>query len=255
MAHDLQKASAWKRISAFLFDAIILSIVTVLFAWGLSALVGYNGYHQTLMARYDVFSAEYGVDFSITQAQYDALEEKDRQRVDAAWEAVARDGAAAGAYRMILSLSVVIVSLSILAGYMVTEFFVPLKLKNGMTLGKKIFGLGVMGTDGVRLRGPGLFIRTVLGKYTVETMIPVLILVMIYWGVVGVVGPAIVLLILAGQAAAALCTRREGFRLIHDLMAGTVVVDFASQRIFESREEKNEFLMREAAERAQRQEY
>lgn len=255
MAHDLQKASAWKRISAFLFDAIILSVVTVLFAWGLSALVGYNGYHQTLMARYDAFSSEYGVDFSITQAEYDALEAGERQRVDAAWNAVAEDETAAEAYRMILSLSVVIVSLSILAGYMVTEFFVPLKLKNGMTLGKKIFGLGVMGTDGVRLRGPALFVRTVLGKYTVETMIPVLILVMIYWGVIGIVGPAIILLILVGEAAAALSTRREGFRLIHDLMAGTVEVDFASQRIFESPEEKNAFLMREAAEKAQRQEY
>ena len=255
MAHDLQKASAWKRISAFLFDAIILSVVTVLFAWGLSALVGYNGYHQTLMARYDAFSSEYGVDFSITQAEYDALEAGERQRVDAAWNAVAEDETAAGAYRMILSLSVVIVSLSILAGYMVTEFFVPLKLKNGMTLGKKIFGLGVMGTDGVRLRGPALFVRTVLGKYTVETMIPVLILVMIYWGVIGVVGPVMILLILVGEAAAAVSTRRDGFRLIHDLMAGTVVVDFASQRIFESPEEKNAFLMREAAERARTQEY
>ena len=55
LAHDLQKASAWKRISAFLFDGIILSVVTVLFAWGLSALVGYNGYHRTLMERYEVF--------------------------------------------------------------------------------------------------------------------------------------------------------------------------------------------------------
>ena len=255
LAHDLQKASAWKRISAFLFDVIILSVVTVLFAWGLSALVGYNGYHRTLMARYDAFSSEYGVDFSITRAEYDALEDKDRQRVDEAWQAVAEDDTAAGAYRMILSLSVVIVSLSILSGYMVTEFFVPLKLKNGMTLGKKIFGLGVMGTDGVRLRGPALFIRTVLGKYTVETMIPVLILVMIYWGVIGVVGPVMILLILVGEAAAAVSTRRDGFRLIHDLMAGTVVVDFASQRIFESPEEKNAFLMREAAERARTQEY
>ena len=255
MAHDLQKASAWKRISAFLFDVIILSIITVLFAWGLSALVGYNAYHRTLMVRYDVFASEYGVDFSITQAEYDALEEGERQRVDEAWKAVAEDEEAARAYLMILSLSVVIVSISILAGYTVTEFFVPLKLKNGMTLGKKIFGLGVMTADSVRLRGPALFIRTILGKYTVETMIPVLILVMIYWGVIGIVGPAIILLILIAQITAALATRREGFRLIHDLMAGTVVVDFASQRIFETPGDKTAFLKREAAERARKETY
>ena len=38
MILDLQKASMWKRISAFLFDGILLSIVAVLFALVLSTL-------------------------------------------------------------------------------------------------------------------------------------------------------------------------------------------------------------------------
>ncbi len=255
MAEDLQKASGWKRISAFLFDAIVLAVVAVLIAWGLSAAVGYNGWHRTLMDRYGAFSEEYGVDFGMTRAEYDALDSAERDRVDEAWRAVASDEAASGAYRMILSLSVVILSMSLFCAFLITGFAVPLRLGNGMTLGKKIFGLGVMTVDGIRLGGTGLFIRTVLGKYTVETMIPALMLLMMYWGVVGVVGPSIIFVILAGEICAALVTRSGGVRLIHDLMAGTVVVDYASQRIFDSREDKIAFLKREAAERAEKQQY
>ena len=255
MAEDLQKASGWKRISAFLFDAIILSVVAVLIAWGLSAAVGYNGWHRTLMDRYAVFSERYQVDFSMTKAEYDALETADRERVDEAWQAVASDEAAAGAYRMILGLSVVIVSISLLFAFLIIGFFVPLYFGNGMTAGKKIFGLGVMTAEGIRVGGPALFIRTVLGMYTVETMIPVLLLLMMYWGAVGVIGPAIILLLLLGQAVSALSTRGQGVRLIHDLMAGTVVVDFASQRIFDTREDKIAYLKKEAAERAAREAY
>ena len=50
---ELQKASMWKRISAFLFDAILLGIVAVLFAWGLSALTGYDGYSRTVTESYE----------------------------------------------------------------------------------------------------------------------------------------------------------------------------------------------------------
>ena len=48
MVSDLQKASLWKRISAFLFDFILLGIVAVLFALALSAVTGYDGYSRTV---------------------------------------------------------------------------------------------------------------------------------------------------------------------------------------------------------------
>ena len=51
MTCDLQRANVWKRISAFLFDVILLAIACVLCAWGLSALLGFDAQYQTLMAR------------------------------------------------------------------------------------------------------------------------------------------------------------------------------------------------------------
>ena len=47
MTFDLQRANVWKRISAFLFDVILLAIACVLCAWGLSALLRFDAQYQT----------------------------------------------------------------------------------------------------------------------------------------------------------------------------------------------------------------
>jgi uncharacterized RDD family membrane protein YckC len=66
-------------------------------------------------------------------------------------------------------------------------------------------------------------------------MIPVLIVLMLYWGTIGIVGPIVLGLILIVQLVVMITTRTNS--LIHDLLADTVVIDYASQMIFDSREE------------------
>ena len=51
MIYDLQRASMWKRISAWLLDAILLCIVTTLMAFLLSIALNYDSYSQRLDAR------------------------------------------------------------------------------------------------------------------------------------------------------------------------------------------------------------
>ena len=58
MDDELQKASMWKRISAFLFDFIMLGIVAVLIGWGLSALTGYDNYSRTVTESYARYSGK-----------------------------------------------------------------------------------------------------------------------------------------------------------------------------------------------------
>ena len=84
-------------------------------------------------------------------------------------------------------------------------------------------------------------------------MIPVCILLMIFWGVMGVSGTMILLALLAGQAICLIVTRNNA--ALHDLLAGTVVVDMASQTIFRSTEDLIAYQKRIAAERAARQPY
>ena len=98
---------------------------------------------------------------------------------------------------MIINLTLVITSISILLGYLLLEFVVPLIFKNGQTLGKKIFGIALMRNDGVKINTVMLFVRTVLGKYTIETMVPVLVIIMTFFGSAGIIGLAVLLLIMA----------------------------------------------------------
>ncbi|MBR5232448.1 MAG: RDD family protein [Clostridia bacterium] len=235
MIYDLQKASMWKRISAFLFDAIILGIVAVLCAWLLSVVTGFDGHYATLEESYARYEAEYGVKFDLTMAEYESLDEAGLARLDEAYQALSEDQTAVRSYNMVTQLTLLITTIGIFMGFLLMEFAVPLLFKNGQTLGKKIFGLGVMRTEGIKINGVCLFIRSVLGKYTVETMVPVLLLIMIFSGTIGIVGPLVIGLILLLNLILMIATRTNS--PIHDLLANTVTVDLASQMIFDTKED------------------
>jgi uncharacterized RDD family membrane protein YckC len=126
-------------------------------------------------------------------------------------------------------------------------------LKNGQTVGKKVFGLGIMRVDGVKVNGQIMFIRAILGKYTVETMIPFMMLLWIFLGKAGLLSLMIIALVLIGNIAMMLATRTNS--AIHDMLANTVTVDMASQMIFDSPEALLEYKQRIHAEAVERAEY
>lgn len=253
MIYDLQKASMWKRISAWLFDTILLGVVAVLFAWLLSIAVGFDAHNEALNERYAFYETQYGVDFQMSLSDYEAMTEEQAKAMEDAYAALSADEDAAYHYQMVVRLTLIITSIGILLAYLVMEDCVPLLLKNGQTLGKKIFGIAVMRTSGIRINGICLFIRTVLGKYTIETMIPVFILIMIYWGSMGLAGTLVLLALLIGQCVALIATRTNS--PIHDLLAGTVVIDVASQMIFNTQEEMIAYKQKVHAEKVARQPY
>ena len=154
---------------------------------------------------------------------------------------------------MMLQLSLLIASFGILAGYGIMEFAIPLILKNGQTLGKKIFGIAVMHTSFIKISGPMLFARTILGKFAIETMVPVYILIMMFFGAIGVVGPAILILIAVLQIAVLIFTNTNS--AIHDLLSKTVTVDLMSQKIFENEDELLKWKEQMHAEKAAKQTY
>ena len=253
MIFDLQKASILKRISAALLDLILLCILAVGLGSGVSSVIGYDRHYQVLSDTYAQYEAEYGVTFSISPEEYEALSPEEATAYDEAYAALVADEDAISAYNMVLSQSLVVVSLGILLAYLVLEFAVPLVLGNGQTVGKKVFSLALMRTDGVQLQPFALFVRTVLGKYTVETMIPVLIVMMIFWGTIGILGPAI--LFVLGVAQLVLVIANHHNALIHDLLACTVVVDFSSQMIFRTSEDLLAYKQRIHAEQAAKKKY
>lgn len=253
MFYDLQKANMLKRFTAYLFDLILLGMCITALATCLSWALGYDSYNEKLDQRYAAIAQEYGIDPEITQEELEALPQAERDRYDAANKALGEDPEALYAYNMVINLTLVILSLSFLGANLVMEFVVPMLFGNGQTLGKKIFSLAVIRTNGVKINNVCLFIRTVLGKCTVETMLPLLLLLLSLFGILGIWSTLAALVILVVQLALVCITGHHG--AIHDLLADTVVVDINSQRIFNSDEELLEFYKQRGKEQAQDQPY
>ena len=253
MAHDLQIANIWKRMAAWLFDSMLTGVIAVAIGVLLSAALGYDGYSDRLDAAYAKYEAEYAVSFEISSDTYESMTEAEQENFQNAYEALIADNEAMYAYNMMISLSLVIISLGILFGVGLWEFVMPLWLGDGRTLGKKIFGLCLVRSDSVKINTMQLFTRSILGKFSIEIMIPVLIVLMIFWGVMGVMGTVVLLSLTLGQVISVLVTKSHS--AIHDLLAGTVVVDYASQTIFPTTEDLIEHQKRIAAEKAARSSY
>ncbi len=253
MKIDLQKASALKRISAWLFDTILVSVIAVGFAFILSSITGYSDHAEKSQQILESYNLEYNVDLSIAfEEDYLALSPEEQQLFNDGRKALYENSDYVYAQNMMSSLALMMVSLSPLFGILVWEFIIPLVLKNGQTLGKKIFGICVIRNDFIQVSPVLMFIRTILGKFTIETMIPILIAIMVLFGGAGIFGTVAFLGIFALQICLLLFT--ENRTLIHDSLAKTVVVDINSQMIFPSFEEmmayKNK-MAKEAAEKAQ----
>lgn len=249
MIYDLQKAGVLKRAAAWLLDIILLVVLACGIGMILSAALNYDQHSQALEACYERYEKEFGIDFDV----YADLTEEEQARFEAANAALQKDTQALKAYNMVVNLSLTIVSLSVLLSYLALEFAVPLLFGNGQTMGKKVFGIGLIRVDGVKISTFALFVRTVLGKYTVETMIPVLMVMMIFIGTIGILGPAIVLGLLILQVALIITSPTNS--ALHDHMAATVAVDLASQMIFATAEDLVEYKKQVHAEQVKNQPY
>lgn len=253
MIYDLQKASMMKRVAAWLFDVILTATLAVGFGLLLSVLLGYDAHNDKMEAAFAGYETEYGVVFDVTQEEYLAMTEAQQKNYEEAYAALTSDQEFLYEYNMTVNLSLMITSLGILLAMLAWEFVLPLVFGNGQTLGKKIFGLCLIRNDGVRVNTMQLFTRTLLGKFTIETMIPVYVLLMIFWNAMGIAGTILLAALLVGQLICLCATRTNS--ALHDLLAGTVVADITSQMIFRSTEELVEFQKQVAAERAARQTY
>lgn len=253
MVYDLQKASMWKRVAAWMFDGILVATLAVGFGLLLSLLLGYDVHNQKMETSFAAYESQYGVVFDISQEEYLAMTDDQRQNYDDAYGALVSDEEFLYAYNMSLNLTLVITTVSILLSMIAWEFVLPLVFGNGQTLGKKIFGLGLVRVDGVKVNNLQLFTRALLGKFTLETMLPVYILVLLFWGSIGILGTAVLLALGAAQILCVVISKSNSF--IHDLLAGTAVVDISSQMIFQSAEDLLEYRKKVAAEQAARQTY
>lgn len=253
MIYDLQKASLLKRASAWLLDVILLVVLACGFGMVMSSVLDYDAQSETLFGYYEKYEKQYGVDFDATAEELEKMTQEQKDRFNAASEALLKDPEVLQAYNMVVSMSLVILSASVLLSYLCMEFAVPLLLKNGQTIGKKIFGIALMRADGVRLTPFMLFVRTVLGKYTIETMIPLMAMAMLLLGTMG--GVALTVLLVLVVCEVVLMIRSKTNSTIHDYMSATVAVDLSSQMIFDTPEDLMAYRKQVHAEHVKKETY
>lgn len=250
MRFELQRADFWKRISAFLFDIIMLVTLAIGLSAIMSVIFGYNNYNN----EYDRIKQEYYDRYEIDPGvPMDELTDEQKQAYNTANDEFMKDKDAIYNYNMLMNLSLLILSFSVLIAFIALELIVPYLFKYGRTLGKKIFGLAVMRTNGVKVSNRVFFVRTIIGKYTMETMVPIYLIIMTIFGSIAMLGPILVLLLLGLEIFSMFYTKTRS--TIHDLVADTVVVDMASQMIFESEEELIAYKTRIHEEMANKKEY
>ena len=233
--YDLQKASLLKRFSAFLLDFILMTIALTGFAFLISVVTGYGSHIDTITEKRAYYEEKYSVDFDIDPEDYYAMPENEQSEIDDAYEIFYNDKEVIYAYNMTFNLTLIMITLSTCLSFLLLEFAIPMILKNGQTVGKKIFGIGIVHVNGVKMRGVALFARTLLGKCTIEVLVPVMILFTMLFGQGGVVGIAVLGLILVLEIF--VFFKDKLHTPIHDVLSHTVCVDLASQMIFETEDE------------------
>ena len=253
MSVTLQKANFWKRISAFMFDALVTMMLALGFATVINVFCGYDQKAAQLDSYYTQYEQTYGIDFNISEEDFAKLTAEQQSVYNDANKALQSDEGFQAVYQTIFRLTLYMYGGGALIAFIVWYFVIPLFFGYGRTMGKKIFGLAVIRSNCVKVSHPVLFIRTVVGMYAIETMMPLALLIMIWFNMMGIVG--LITIGLLGVLQIGVLISSHTNSSIHDLLTDTVVVEFMSQQIFDTQEDLMHFVQEEHAKAVENAEY
>lgn len=266
--YEIKKIGIVKRASAWLLDAILLAVLTTGLMWIISLICDFDG-QQKVLAEYQTawqtFQEEYvptvaeyyGFDYAVDGETGDVTVTKDGKAsslaevMQALVDSEGGDEATKPAYdayqllppagkvtaqtNYLISLLFVMISVGLLLSYFLLEFLLPLFLKNGQTVGKKVFSIGLVRPDCVRINNIALFTRTMIGKFAVETMFPILLVYLFFFQGLGIVAIILLAALLLLNIILFFVTKNR--TPIHDIFASTVAVDLQLQMIYSSEDE------------------
>ena len=249
MIYDLQKASVLKRISASLLDIILALIIATGLFFALSSIFHYDSrlddYNESIAVYKETIKP---YDIMLGDQKYSEIEDPDSLPSELKIlyyenkRAMENDPIVLQLFdevitkqKKLISLTLLFVTFGVLLSILTVEFFIPLILGNGQTPGKKMFGICLMMDNGVKVRTLPLFVRALLGKFTVETMIPVYAAVYLFFGQVNLLMVFLTLAMIMANLLMIIINPRNA--LLHDVMSYIVAVDKHSQMMFETEEE------------------
>ena len=235
MIYDIQPASILKRISAFILDIILLATIAVGIAYLVSVILKVDSHPEKLQDKYIYYEETYNVKFNLTQEEIDALSDEEKAHYEEVEDIIQHDEELIKEYNLVINLTLITIVLGVLIAVLILEFVIPLIFKNGQTIGKKIFSIIVVKSNSVKISNVQLFVRTIFGKFLIELMIPIYIIVAMFFGTAGrfwaffLIGLALIQIILLAVT--------KNHTVIHDAISFCVVCDKQTQKLFASEDE------------------
>lgn len=236
---DFHKAKPIKRLAAYLIDLIMLVAITAGVWIAMYSAMDYNTYVQEFQGYIDEYAQKHGVDLSIPSNEIQNYPEEVQEKYNEALLDLNDNKEAMASYAQRFKIDILAAMVGFFVAYLILEVMIPLILKNGQTVGKKIMGLCVMHKYHVRVGAMQIIYRSILGKYFIETMIPVGMLLLKNYGVLGTTASLIMAVIAMTQGFIVLMSQANCG--IHDKLFHTVVADFKKQYIFDSWNERFDF--------------
>jgi uncharacterized RDD family membrane protein YckC len=223
---SIQNAGIFQRLIAFLVDAILVFFLHFTFSLAVISPVSNQFGYQQLVTDYNAQLVEFHLgeysleDGSFIMYNMDEIDEADLQ-------AFYDDPEAKEISTRKFIFDFVQVSVGLLLAELVVLMLMPLLLKNGQTLGKKLMRLGLVDNQGLKVKPINVVMRFLIGWFVFETALS-LIMTMF-------VGLPLFILI---SALMALLTRNK--RALHDIIGSTIVVNLDKMILFETTEERKE---------------
>lgn len=174
-------AAAHKRFAAFFIDLVVFILLLTGVTWIVGDIAGYNRNAELLEEKY----VEHGI-YIVDEKTNEYIFCDTTQKVcQDGWVTFNKDEEACKYYDKSVELTTLILTISVFVTYAALEFVVPLLFKNGQTIGMFILKIGLVSNDGVRVNHKQMFVRFIIGKYIVATMIPIYGLIFLFFNLYG----------------------------------------------------------------------
>ncbi len=222
-----------RRIGAYILDFILLLTLTAGLALLFSFIFKYDQTKSIVEEKY----IEYGLKVLDSETNKYVVV-SDKNLYEAAALAFNKDPIAYNAWSLMFKKTIWILSLSVGLALLVLELIVPLFLKNGRTVGKYVFKIALITTNDLKIKFKNLFIRFLIGKLTINYLVPILVLILIFFTGGGSLYLWLILLII-GLANIYTIFGTKRHQSVPDYIAMVFPCDFENQMFFDTIEELN----------------
>ena len=220
------------RFAAFIIDAILLVILLTGCLYIFSMIFQYDAHLATLESEY---IKEGYLILNVEKNIYEYLAET-APNYNAVLESVKNNQVILQEQQYLATYTTNVPALSIAIVLLILEFIVPLFLKNGQTVGMKVFKIALISNNNIRISSLQLFARCLIGKIAILGVIPMFAISYILINPTGGLLGTIILIIIAIIQITTI-VKSKNHAGIQDIIAQVYPVNFAETVIYRNKEE------------------